>query len=224
MTVLVAAALLMVAEVPYRVGAVLYSDDFLSVRNWVPELEKPGVVEARDGALNIDVPAGATVWFRRELKGPVMIEYDATVVQKGGPNDRVSDLNCFWMASDARSPGDLFATKRSGKFGDYDRLITYYVGLGGNNNSRTRFRRYVGRQDDRPLLAEHDLRSAEYLLRGNVEQRIQVVGFGGRVQYLRDGRVIFDYVDREAYTRGYFGVRTTGSHLRVRRFRVYRLE
>ncbi len=67
------AALLLVADIPYRVGVVLYADDFLSVANWVPELEKPGVVDKQDGALNIDVPAGVTVWFREELTGPVMI-------------------------------------------------------------------------------------------------------------------------------------------------------
>ena len=35
------------------------------------------------------------------------------------------------MARDARSPDDLFATKRSGAFADYNPLRCYYVGLGG---------------------------------------------------------------------------------------------
>ena len=61
------------------------------------------------GVLNVDVPAGCTVWFRPELHGAVMIQYQARMVKAGGPNDRVSDLNAFWMATDARSPDDLFA-------------------------------------------------------------------------------------------------------------------
>src|SRR5439155_213234 len=80
------------------------------------EPEKPGKVEARAGVLSIDVPAGCTLWFRPILNGAVMIEYEARMVQAGGPNDRVSDLNAFWMAQDSRSPDDLFATRRSGKF------------------------------------------------------------------------------------------------------------
>ena len=95
-------------------------------------------------AMEIDVPAGCTVWLKQRLDGPVMIEYEATVLRAGGANDRVSDLNCFWMARDSRSPDDLFATPRSGKFADYNPLKCYYVGLGGNTNTTTRFRRYVG--------------------------------------------------------------------------------
>ena len=76
------------------------------------------------------------------------------MIHAGGTHDRVSDLNCFWMATDSRSPDDLFATRRSGKFSDYDRLRTYYVGLGDNGNSTTRFRRYIGTQDLRPLLPD----------------------------------------------------------------------
>ena len=73
-----------------------------------------------------------------------MIQYEATVVSAGGPNDRVSDLNSFWMATDPRTPEDLFAHDRSGKFAEYNLLDMYYVGLGGNGNTTTRFRRYIG--------------------------------------------------------------------------------
>ena len=212
------------AEAPFRPGPILYQDDFShGLDRWTPELERPGTVEARGSALNIDVPAGCTLWWKPELSGPVLIQYEAIMVRRGGPNDRVSDLNCFWMATDARSPGDFFAVPRSGKFADYDQLRTYYVGLGGNSNTTTRFRRYIGRQDDRPLLPEHDLRSSEFLLRPNVAQTIRLVAFGDRIQYLRDGRLIFDFTDAAPYTRGRFGLRTTASHVLVRQFRVYRL-
>jgi hypothetical protein len=143
------------------------------------------------------------------------------MVQAGGANDRVSDLNAFWMATDSRSPDDLFATRRSGKFSDYNQLRTYYVGQGGNSNTTTRFRRYIGDAEERPLLPEHDLRSQEFLLRPNVWQRVRFVALGNRIQYYRDQRLIFDYRDPEPYTHGHFGFRTTASHVQLRKFRVY---
>ena len=182
-----------------------------------------GTVTVRDGALVIDDNAGCTVWLHEKLTAPVVITYEATVVARGGPNDRVSDLNCFWMARDARSPGKLFATLRSGRFADYNQLRAYYVGQGGNANTTTRFRRYIGDSGVRPLLPEHDLDSAEVLLKANVTQKILLVANRGRVQYYRDGGLIFDYRDSEPYSRGYFGLRTTFSHLELRHFRVYRL-
>jgi hypothetical protein len=211
-------------DAPFRIARLLYSDSFTRGMNqWVAELEQPSVVEVKNGILHLDVPAGATVWFRPELRGPVMIQYEATMVRRGGPNDRVSDLNCFWMASDARSPRNLFAAKRSGKFADYHQLRAYYVGQGGNTNTTTRFRRYIGDPELRPLRPEHDLASAEVLLKANVTQRIQLVADRGRIQYYNDGKLIFDFQDAAPYTRGHFGLRTTFSHMEVRNFRVYRL-
>jgi hypothetical protein len=105
----------------FAIGELLYQDDFSQgLANWAAELEMPGRIEAKDGRLIIEVPAGLTLWFRPQLDGPILIQYDATMVRAGGTNDRVSDLNCFWMATDSRSPDRFFATKRSGKFSDYD--------------------------------------------------------------------------------------------------------
>ena len=188
---------------------------------WVAEMEKPGTVQARGGVLDIDAPAGCTLWFRPELQSPVMIQYEARMVQAGGPNDRVSDLNAFWMAADARTPDDLFATKRTGKFSDYNQLRTYYVGLGGNSNTTTRFRRYIGDAVERPLLPENDLRSPDILLKPNVWQTVRLVAAGSRIQYYRDDRLIFDFVDPTPYTHGHFGFRTTASHVELRNFAVY---
>jgi hypothetical protein len=212
------------AGAPFTQGQVLFSEDFrYGLARWTGELEKPGKIEAQDGVLTVDVPAGCTLWFRPELRGAVMIQYEARTVRAGGPHDRVSDLNAFWMATDARSPGDLFATQRSGKFSDYNQLRAYYVGQGGNSNTTTRFRRYIGDVVNRPLLPEHDLRDADVLLRPNVWQTVQLVALGNRIQYYRDGRLIFDFRDPAPYTRGRFGLRTTASHLEVRNFRVYRV-
>ena len=214
-----------VADPRYRVGELLFADDFAGdLSDWSAELAEGGTVAARDGKLVIDVPAGCTVWFKPRIEGPVMIEYEATVVAKDGKNDRVSDLNCFWMASDARSPDDLFATQRSGKFEDYHQLRAYYVGLGGNTNTTTRFRRYIGDAELRPLLPEHDLREPPDLITANQPQTIRLVACGKLIQYWRDGRKLFEMIDDEPYDAGHFGFRTVTNHMEIRRFRVYRLK
>lgn len=200
----------------------LFEDRFNSLKNWFVELEKPGLVSAEGGVLKIDVPAGCTLWLKQELTSPVRIEYEATMIKAGGPNDRVSDLNCFWMATDARSPDNLFATRRSGKFADYNQLRAYYVGQGGNSNRTTRFRRYIGDPVLRPLLPEHDLKDPAVLLEPNVPQRIRLEARGGTIRYFNNGRLIFNFHDAEPYTHGWFGFRTTWSHVELRNFRVYR--
>lgn len=208
------------------VGPLLHQDDFAdkNLRDWVAERDGGGIVEASNGRLNVDVPGGCTVWYRHELSGPVLIQYDATVLDRGGANDRVSDLNCFWMAQDPRRTGRLLDVRRSGKFADYDSLCTYYVGLGGNSNKTTRFRRYIGKPGDRPLLPQHDLTGTEFLIKPNVSQTIRLVACGSLIQYYRDSRLLFEVNDPEPYTRGWFGLRTVHSHLEIDRFRVYRLK
>jgi hypothetical protein len=175
------------------------------------------------GELEIDVPAGCTVWFRPLIQGPVMIEYEATVVSASGTNDRVSDLNCFWMARDARSPNNIFGFTRSGKFADYNQLRTYYVGLGGNGNTTTRFRRYIGDSQLRPLLPEHDLKDAKYLITPNVWQSVRLIAMGSLIRYYRDNEKIFELKDAEPYTSGWFAFRTVTNHMTIRHFLVRRL-
>jgi hypothetical protein len=218
-------ALVLASTRPSTAPAELYHDDFAGdLKNWSIELQKGGTVEAREGKLAIDVPAGCTVWFKPRLQGPVMIEYEATVISAGGKNDRVSDLNCFWMASDARSPDDLFATHRSGKFEDYNQLKAYYVGLGGNGNTTTRFRRYIGDKELRPLLPEHDLRDKAMMITPNVWQKIRLIADGKLIQYWRDDQKIFEMNDSEPYTSGHFAFRTTQNHMEIRGFEVYQLK
>lgn len=205
-------------------GDLIHRDDFRSgLEQWALEAEQPAKVTARDGVLDIDTPAGLTLWFRPELRGPVVIEYQAEAVSAGGPNDRVSDLNCFWMATDPRAPQGPPSKPRSGAFADYNTLLAYYVGQGGNGNTTTRFRRYIGSDTERPLLPENDLSSADVLLRPNRIQRIRLIANGNVIQYYRDGQLLFDYKDPNPYTRGWFAIRTTKSHLRIRHFEVRRL-
>jgi hypothetical protein len=211
----------------YRAGNLLYSDDFnAGLSQWRVEMERPGTVTASNGVLDVDVPAGTTVWFRQELQGPVMIQYEATVVSAGGPNDRVSDLNCFWMATDPKSPHDIFARPRTGAFAGYNTLDMYYVGLGGNGNKTTRFRRYIGDAVERPLLPGNDLSVAQHPQVGivaNKSQHVTLIADGSLIQYWRDGVKIFEMIDPQPYTKGWFGIRTTKDHMQVRNLRIVRL-
>lgn len=210
---------------PWRAGRRLHAEDFSDgLEKWFVEAQAPAVVTAENRALDIDSPEGLTAWFRPMLQGPVMIEYEAVMVSAGGANDRVSDLNAFWMATDARSPGDIFATPRNGAFASYDAMRLYYVGQGGNGNTTTRFRRYIGEPGNRPLLPEHDLSDAQNLLKPNTWQAVRLVAFGGLIQYWRDGRKIFEYRDPQPYSEGWFGIRTTKNHMQVRKLRIHALK
>ncbi|BAC69350.1 Tat pathway signal sequence domain protein [Streptomyces avermitilis] len=204
----------------HRGGRLIAHDDFRhGLGRWATELQDGGTVTAARGVLEIDVPSGATVWFRKRLEGPYVIEYTATPVDAGGANDRVSDLNNFWNAVDVRSPDDLFATPRGGALAEYDHLKTYYVGYGANANTTTRLRRYVGEAGVRPLLYDY----TQPLLTANEPNRVRIVSDGSTVQWWNNGRPVFDHSDPEPYTSGHFAFRTTWSHFRITGFRVWRL-
>lgn len=190
---------------------------------WKIEQVAPGTATQRDGVLVIQDTGGCTAWWSERLVAPVEISYEVTVVMAGGKTDRVSDLNCFWMAQDPRSAAAPFAPgqARTGKFSDYDSLLTYYVGYGGNNNTTTRFRRYDGTAA-RPLLPEHDRREKKFLLEGNRTYRIRLVAKDGVAEYYRDGEKIFSFTDPAPLTAGWFAIRTVRSHLIVKNLKIGR--
>lgn len=66
---------------------------------WKVESESPDYkVTFQGDTAEILSPKGLTLWRKEKMSGRVTIEYDAcVVVEKEG--DRLSDLNCFWMAS-----------------------------------------------------------------------------------------------------------------------------
>jgi hypothetical protein len=217
----VALAALLLAGCATPRGSIIARDDFRSgLGQWHIEAEQPARIEARDGALDIDCPAGVSLWFKQKLDGPVSIEFEATAVDEDGPNDQVSDLNVFWMASNRDGTEPVYARPRTGKFAEYNDLLTYYAGLGGNRNSTTRFRRYVGDPVNRPLLPEHDLTAPDTLLLPNVRQTITLLADGSRIEYLRDGRRLFLLEDATPYVSGWFALRTTHSHLRIRNLTI----
>jgi len=187
--------------------------------DWTIEAEDPATrVTLRDGVLDVDTPKGITLWFRHALRAPVTIAYEVMAVDRGGSNDAVSDVNAFWMARN-RNGTSVLDQRRSGAFADYDDLLTYYIGIGGNRNTTTRFRRYVGRPGDRPLLPEND-RAGATLLQPNRWMRIRLIVDRQGTIVARDGVPLFTFRDPEPYLQGHFGLRTTKSHLRVRHLMI----
>ncbi len=135
----------------------------------------------------------------------------------GGANDRLSDMNQFWMASDPKN-ANLFT--RDGTFSQYDGLSLYYAGIGGNTNTTTRMRKYG--DGDRVLLS--DLTDPEHLLAPNRSYAIEIAVHNGCTRVLVDGKVYFSHFDPAPLTEGYFGFRTTHSRQRIDHFEVRQLD
>ncbi|QWX84995.1 hypothetical protein H0I23_04990 [Cellulophaga sp. HaHaR_3_176] len=192
--------------------------------NWQVEQMPKGTVEINKSKLEIDDVAGCTVWLKEKFEGSILIEYDVFIIEDGGLNDRVSDLNCFWMATDPENSNNLFenSKNRGGKFSNYDTLQLYYMGVGGNDNGTTRFRKYVG-DGERPLLDEHDLKDAKFMLEANKKYHIKIIAHAGIIQYYRDNELFVDFEDKNPYTSGYFGFRTVKNHMTVDNFKVHQL-
>ena len=200
----------------------IYNDSVLKdSTQWMVEQMPGGKVFFTEEGLEILDSTGCTVWFKNKLEGALMIEYKLSVIDKGGPYDRVSDMNVFWMASDPKQPDNLFykAAGRNGRFRQYDKLKLYYVGCGGHNNTRTRFRRYNG-TSNRPLEKGHDLSAQEVLLKANHTYTVQLIADNGKVKYIRDGRTIFSVDDPTPLKKGWFGFRVYKSHQLITGFRV----
>lgn len=201
-------------------GALLHRDRFDGpLKGYVSEYaRKPGnIIASRDGRLLMDVDSGATVWLDKQLEGDILIAYTRRVVMEGGPNDRLSDLNHFWMA---RDPAGKTLFTRSGKFEDYDDLDMYYAGVGGNGNTSTRLRRYGGGQ--RVMVGER--LGPDWMLEPNRDYRVEIAVYRGCTRMRVDGREVFSYRDRQPYTSGYVGFRTTWSRQTIDNFTIHQLK
>lgn len=172
-------------------------------------------VQASNGKLLLDTKGGVTVWLNKILKGDIEITYRRKVLVDGAKNDRLSDLNQFWMATDPHHKN--FFT-RSGKFPEYDSLSMYYVGFGGNYNSTTRFRKYQG-NGERTLLVE--LNGQNHLLKPNHEYQIKIRVQNGEVSFWVDGKRYFHYKDENPLQHGYFGFRSTWSRQEIDDLKIY---
>ena len=195
---------------------------------WKAESESPDYKISFSGdTAEIVAPKGFTLWRKEKMKGNVTVEYDAcVVVEDGNPADRLSDLNCFWMASDAKHPDNLWKREswRNGIFVNCYSMRTYYLGYGGNHNSTTRFRRYDGNEEGitnaeaRPAILR-EYTDQDNLLQANRWYKIRIVNEGNKVSYYIDGRRLVDFRDPNPLTEGWFGFRTTQSRTRITNFR-----
>src|SRR6185369_14477040 len=116
-------------------GKLIDSDTFENPDSsrWVIEMDPQSnsSVQVKSGKLVLDTKGGVTVWRKLPLTGNILVEYDRRVIMEAGINDRLSDLNQFWMAEDPFNK-NLFT--RKGVLESYDSLRLYYVGMGGNSN------------------------------------------------------------------------------------------
>lgn len=201
-------------------GAVIFKDNFDGdLSAWVPEfVAAPGSnIRIDNKKLLMDVAGGATLWLKQPLSGNYHIRYMRSVIMDKGKNDRLSDLNQFWMATDPHS-ANLFA--RTGAFEEYDGLRLYYAGIGGNTNTTSRFRKYLG-TGERVLIS--DLQDQSHLLTANHNYQIDILVYNGCTQLLVDGHVYFSYQDPDPLSEGYFGFRTTQSRQEIDNLTIYRL-
>lgn len=198
----------------------IYSDNFIDKSdNWIPEYEKPlnSSFTISDGKLELKTSAGATIWFNHKLSGNIAITYNVVIQDSGKSYDRVSDLNAFWMASD---PANKNLFTRDGDFFSYDNLALYYAGVGGHDNTITRFRKY-GSDGKKPILKEYT--DKEHLLVGNKVYSIRIICDSGLTSFYINDSLFFEYRDSSPLSEGYFAFRTTTSHQLFRNFRIYKL-
>jgi rhamnogalacturonan endolyase len=197
----------------------IFKDDFKDTSQWVIEMAPTphSSVYTDRGKLILDTKGGVTVWLKQSLKGNIMIEYKRKVVVAGKVNDRLSDLNQFWMAADPHN-NHLFT--RTGVLEEYDSLQLYYVGMGGNTNTTTRFRKYEG-NGTRTLLQEY--KDSVHLLQPDREYKITIIVKNGVSSYLVDDVPYFKFADPAPLQSGYFGFRSTWSRQEISHLRIYQL-
>lgn len=208
-----------------KTNELLYKNVLNDSNNWIVEQQPKGRAMFTNDGLEVIDAKGCTVWFKNQIKAPVKISYNITIIDDGGPYDRVSDMNCLWMANDPKNPRDFFkdSKERAGHFPNYHHLTGYYVGYGGHDNTKTRFRRYNGNVD-RPLLPEHDLSDKQFMITANKKMRIEIIVKDNFTSYSRDGEVIYHVKDSHPYTKGYFGFRTVNNHMKIENFEVIELK
>ncbi|WDF66862.1 DUF6250 domain-containing protein [Sphingobacterium oryzagri] len=185
---------------------------------WRVEFEFPerSLIEREGDGILISSYGGATLWLDSLLQGDYVISYERIVLLDSGIYDRLSDLNQFWLASEPDRQAQL--DQRDGKLSSYDSLRLFYVGMGGNNNSTTRFRRYDG-AGNRVLLAEKNEKS--YLLQPNVYYEIKTIvsHTRGFTAFYVNGKLLFMYKGSVPPV-GFFGLRQTATRQKIRNFRL----
>ncbi len=198
-------------------------------RYWKIESESPDYkLLFSNDTVEILAPKGLTLWRKEKMSGNITIEYDACIMDEGQPGDRLSDLNCFWMASDPLYPDNIQkrAKWRNGVFKHYYSLQMYYMGYGGNHNSTTRFRRYDGdygrvEEDNQLPAIIQEYTDRKHLLKPNKWYHIKITCIDNHVCFYINNERLIDYRDPNPHRSGWFGFRTTLSRARITNFKYY---
>ncbi|MFV0623461.1 DUF6250 domain-containing protein [Sphingomonas sp. ac-8] len=168
------------------------------------------IVTVNDGAMSVSAARGVTVLLLKKLRGTYCIRYTREVLPSQGTIFRVSDLNQFWLID----PRPLQAPAvRDGRFKSYTPDSLFYVGIGGNNNTTSRFRHYDG-SAARPLLAESDMR-----LEPGRRYDLRTCVLPDRTEFYIDGKRLFSAAQTPPPF-SYFALRSTGSKQVVTNFRI----
>lgn len=96
-------------------GELIFFDSFdVKSEIWVLEtvVSPSANAKVENGTLIIDVNRGTTVWLKKKLSGNYVIEYSRKVIIENGENDRLCDLNQFWMADDPKNPEFFYPRKK----------------------------------------------------------------------------------------------------------------
>ncbi|MGE5520471.1 MAG: DUF6250 domain-containing protein [Candidatus Dadabacteria bacterium] len=199
----------------------LFSDDFTEpqLNNlWIVETNENILagVKVTNGKLQLNTNGGITLWYKKKLNGNILIEFDRRIVMEGGVNDRLSDLNQFWMATDPANKMFL----RKGGFREYDSLRMYYVGMGGNYNTTTRMRRYDGKGK---LQIIKEYTDSAHLLRPNKTYHISISSNNGTSTFCVDGHEFFSFKDPEPFLDGWFAIRSTKSRQLIDNLKIWQL-
>lgn len=227
-------------EAPRKLEPVAADDFRAGLARWRLEAEDArAVVTATGGVLDIATPAGLSLWWREPLSGDYAIRFTAVTLPApataGALAGRISDLNMFWNALEADGSEPY---PRSGKFGGYDTLPTYYAGFGANGNTTTRLRLYDGSQrrlltgfadgaiaepGERPMTRETRLHAGQPLSI-EIVSRQPTSADPVHLRWVAGSNEVFTRADANPRLHGYFALRTTASRLQIRDFKILRCQ
>ncbi|MEQ9744528.1 DUF6250 domain-containing protein [Pectobacterium actinidiae] len=205
-----------IIDSPHRSTFIWSTDSTGQPLRWQVEQEDPDrtAIQTTPERLTLESAAGLTIWLDAPLSSTYRIAFTREILVADRPYDRVSDLNQFWAARDLHH-SNLFT--RYGKLNEYDSLNLYYVGMGGNWNSTTRFRYYDG-HGERLLLGEYT--DAAHLLRPNHRYRIVIEVDRRETRFWVDDVLYFHASYPSTPAPGYFGFRTVFSRQEISEFNI----
>ena len=188
----------------FRVGDLLYSNDFENGNDWEVQMEETesqyeSRIDFRNGFLEVLMPGrGVTIWNRNRFSGNIAITYKvkAPSTFTDGLGIVVRDINAFWHASHPGNPEQIFNEEiYTGAFTSYHTQQGYYASMGGRDNTTTRFRRYPREANGQTVphisLSDKD-GLKDFLIQPDRTHTIQLVVFDDIIQFIVDGKLFYE--------------------------------